>query len=105
MRSVDIPLLFRLWTHNVPSSEICERLSISRTKLFTLCDRHALPKRPRISRGVSSQDPTEDEIAERAAQIRESWTPAEAAKRSGLRPAPVEVRSYVFDGRDAVFHY
>lgn len=104
--SVDVPELFRLWTTNVPSNDICSQLAISRTQLFRLCQRHGLPKRKRIvGPQAECEDVSEEEIAIRAAKIRESWSEKELARRSGNAVQKVEVRNYSFDGRDVVFRY
>lgn len=102
---VDVPALFRMWATNVSSQEICETLAVSRTQLFRLCQRHGLPKRPRVSSASKFADISQQEIAARAAQIRESWSESEERKRAGHIHSPVETKSYSFDGRDVVFRY
>jgi hypothetical protein len=87
---VDVPTLFRLWhDYNVSNHELMRRLNITLATFYTLRDRHKLPKRPASCyRANSSQEahskcPSPEEIAERAAAIRQGWSDEERVKRMG----------------------
>lgn len=85
-KSIDVPLLFRLWhtdAAKMPIGEIAKRLGITLTTLYKHARKHHLPKRPRANAADRDRDdeefcPTPEEIAERAAycrMMRERGTP------------------------------
>lgn len=105
-KKIDVPLLFRLWhmpPNEMPSPEIARQLGITGTYLYQLKQRHKLPDRERI-RHYDVDDPSEEEIAERAAAIRAAWPEGEAEKRfcggSSTRWSPPSLR---YSPRDSVF--
>ena len=103
---VDVPMLFRLW-HMPPcemsSLEISQRLGVSCSYLYRLKSIHKLPDRERVYH-YDADDPTEEEIAERAAAIRASWPEGEAEKRMvGGRSRRWSPPAYNFDGRQSSF--
>jgi len=104
---VDIPSLFRLWhrpAEIMPVAEICRRLGgISQSHLYKLAKAHKLPKREKAD-PVHPDDPTPEQIAERAAEVRRSWPEGEAEKRmSGARRNRWTMPSYSYNGRYAAF--
>jgi hypothetical protein len=96
---VDVPLLFELWGRNVEVRLIAERLGVRETYITKLATRFKLPKRmpqKAENNGRTVVDPTPEEIAERAAQIR--------ARRPVVEDdGTVEIRCYAFDARHAVY--
>lgn len=103
---VDVLLLFKLW-HMPPSEmstlEISKRLGVSCSYLYRMRTRHKLPDRERVYHH-DADDPTEEEIAERAAAIRASWPEGEAEKRMvGGRSRRWSPPAYSFDGRQSSF--
>lgn len=105
---VDVPTLYRLWYSEMRNDELCETLGISRGNLWALRLRHKLPVRHKACRAPSGNesqrpDPTESEIAERAAAIRMTWPDGEAERRRGCQPRRWELPVYAFDGRDVAF--
>lgn len=48
-------------------------------------------------------DPTLEQIKERAAAIRASWSEAETARRLGIYTQPFEISNYAYDGRSVSF--
>jgi hypothetical protein len=71
VRHVDLPTLYQLWNdHTLTRVRISEMLRISPTHLTRLVARHKLPPRPR-DKNQHMNDPTPDEIAQRAAECRE----------------------------------
>lgn len=81
--------LFRVdWQNGLMISEICQRHTLSRDQVVRLRVNLGLP--PRMDRGrrrkSEQQTPTLEEIANRAAEIRLSWTPEIERKRRGLSP-------------------
>lgn len=75
-RRYDIALLFRLWTQGVHADEIAKALGCGPDQVHKLRRDHKLPSRPRPERPTN--DPTPDEIRDRAAycrMMRERGTP------------------------------
>jgi hypothetical protein len=71
VRHVDLAKLYRLWNdHTLTRVKVSAMLGISPTHLTRLVARHKLPPRPR-DRNQHGNDPTPDEIAQRAAECRE----------------------------------
>ena len=72
----DIPLLFRLWSEGVHVNEIARQLGCAPSSVTKLRQQHKVPRRPRPEKPTN--DPTPDEIADRAAycrMMRERGTP------------------------------
>jgi len=71
VRHVDLAKLYQLWNdHTLTRVKVSSMLGISPTHLTRLVARHKLPARPR-DRNQHMNDPTPDEIAQRAAECRE----------------------------------
>lgn len=105
---VDVPTLYRLWYSEMRNDELCEALGISRGNLWALRLRHSLPRRNKACRAPSGNesqrpDPTEAEIAERAAAIRRQWPAGEEERRRGGATPRWQMPCYAFDGRDVAF--
>lgn len=103
---VDVPTLYRLWYSDMRNDELCEALGISRGNLWALRSRHSLPRRNKACRAPSGSelpDPTEAEIAERAAEIRRQWPAGEEERRRGVSSPRWQMPCYAFDGRDVAF--
>jgi hypothetical protein len=99
-------MLFRLWFSEISDDDLCIELRIVRATMARLAKQYALP--PRLhSKGDPQRrldDPTEKEIAERAAVERSRWTPEEEKRRAVGRRA-VEIAAYEFDVQQRVFRY
>jgi len=106
--AVDIPTLFRLWNESaetMPVAEICRQLGgISQSHLYSLAKRHKLPGREKFY-STHEDDPTPEEIAERAAEVRRGWADGVAEQRlvgyapdRGWTPP-----AFSFNGRHAAF--
>lgn len=106
-RKVDVPNLFRLWASDISDDELCIALRIVRATMTRLARRYGLP--PRLHAKGDTQrrpdDPTPEEIVERAAIERSRWTPEEEERRAVGRGRRVEVTNYSFDGRQCAFRY
>jgi hypothetical protein len=64
-------MLYQLWNdHTLTRVKVSAMLGISPTHLTRLVARHKLPPRPR-DKNQHGNDPTPDEIAQRAAECRE----------------------------------
>jgi|LakMenEpi03Aug12_release.lakeMendotaPanAssembly.Ray.scaffolds.fasta_scaffold2385063_1 hypothetical protein len=79
--------LFKVdWHEGLLISDICQRHTLSRDQVVRLRVHLGLPAR--MDRGrrqrAEQQTPTEDEIKERATQIKMGWTPEIERKRRGL---------------------
>jgi hypothetical protein len=105
-RLVNVPMLFRLWFSDLSDDDLCIELRIVRATMSRLAKQYALP--PRLTAKGDPQrrldDPTAEEIAERAAIERSRWTPEEEKRRAVGRRA-VEVAAYEFDVQQRVFRY
>lgn len=97
---IDTMLLWKLWHNGTSADEICTQLGISHTRLLGLAKRFNLRdaekiRRPRTGKPVI--DPTPEELAQRAAVVRASWTPEERERRRlGGGRLPVEIKSFSF---------
>lgn len=104
--AVDEATIRRLWATDLPNDRLAEALGVPRGWLETIRLRHDLPVRQHAApRGNAAHkpDPTTDEIEERAALVRQGWTPAEAERRWQLGSLHCEMRHYEFDARDFAF--
>lgn len=82
--SVDVPELWRLWHSEITRVELAKRLGVAQSTLCELQSRYGLPKRRRVG-SVPINDPTPEEIAERARECRE----AHFEKRRNEKPEAV----------------
>jgi hypothetical protein len=84
--------LHRLWARGDSYQEIAAALGCSQSFVSRLKDRHKLANRQKATRDILADDPTPEEIAERAAECR--------ARR--VQPEPkgerVSVPRYMWDG-------
>jgi len=84
--------LHRLWASGASYREIAAALGCSQSFVSRLKDRHKLPNRQKATREIFEDDPTPEQIAERAAECR--------AKR--VVPTPKDERfsipKYSWDG-------
>jgi hypothetical protein len=93
-REVDycVATLHRLWARGDSYQEIAAALGCSQSFVSRLKDRHKLANRQKATRDILADDPTPEEIAERAAECR--------ARR--VQPEPkgerVSVPRYTWDG-------
>jgi hypothetical protein len=62
--------LHRLWARGDSYQEIAAALGCSQSFVSRLKDRHKLPNRQKPNREIFEDDPTPEEIAERAAECR-----------------------------------
>jgi hypothetical protein len=98
---IDMKYLAHLWKSEMKSDQICEHLGCTRGHLYNLVRKHRLGRRPTqftAARNTETPDPTPDEIKERTAAIRATWTPEERLSRlaSCYRRKPVIVRNFIF---------
>lgn len=95
-----------LWFTEIPNDRLAEALGITHGGLETLRTRYGLPRRRHhAAKGNAAHkpDPTEDEIAERAAQVRAGWTAAEAERRWQHGSLRYRFPHYAYDGRNVAF--
>jgi hypothetical protein len=109
MHDIDVPTLFRLWHSDMRSDDIAVELGITRDQLYRAKVWLKLPNRlVRYNEKAKQRlnDPTPEEIEERAAVVRAGWPPGEAEKRLvGRRAERVEIRDYKFCRDTCVFSY
>jgi hypothetical protein len=92
-----------MWASEMRSDEICERLGVTRGRLFYVAKQLGLPRRDKrleapTGQAATAEDPTEFEIAARAALIRQTWSEEEHERRFvGPRRGRVELTHYVFN--------
>lgn len=103
---LDARKVFELWHSDLRNDEVAVALGVSRNYLAKIRSRYGLPRRP-DERGAHEEDnPTPEEIAERAAIIRERWTESERKLREvGAVRARWQPPRYVYDGRNSVFSH
>lgn len=100
--------LKQLWRTQKTRSEIAFELCITLKTLKTLETKYNLPPKPAGRRAGRKSfekevDPTPEEIAARAAEVRERWTDRDAARSIGYRYKNVEIRLYSFDQTSVSF--
>ena len=98
-KQVDVPLLFKLWQEPIEIREIAERLGVGESYVGKLARRYKLPKRATekpVDNGMRVDDPTPEQIAERAAWCRSRRGETEQAK-------PVDIRAYHYDDRTGLY--
>jgi hypothetical protein len=78
---IDVALLFQLWHSDLKNEELAARIGIARGHLWHLRNKYGLPPRKQQRTRPRYQDPTPQEIEERAAEVRRGWTPEEEARR------------------------
>ena len=103
---IDVPALFSMWNSGVRQLEICQKLGIRPGTFWRLRQKYALPAREvcRWSRARPTPDPTLEEIVERAAAIRATWSEEEAARRVvGRGVEAVQIKAYSYDHRRMAF--
>lgn len=103
------PKIFRkLWRQNVPISELAKifRVSeaiISATAVKLKCEQPNV-QQDELDMEWQPNDPTLEEIAERAADIRARWSDDEKIRRAGgTVKSYVVLKHYAYDGRTASF--
>jgi hypothetical protein len=84
--------LHQLWASGASYMEIAAALGCSQSFVSTLKDRHKLPNRQKATKEIFADDPTPEQIAERAAECR--------AKRVVATPKEerFSVPRYMWDG-------
>lgn len=73
IRGINVPELFRLWNSDMTNTELCEHFQITGGSLWSLRKKYGLPQRPRVTHRDTlrrPEDPTPEEIVERAAEMR-----------------------------------
>lgn len=102
--NIDVNEFVRLWNlppNEMPAREIARRFGVGESFLYKFKDKLGLPPRDRTYH-YDQDDPTEAEIAERAAAIRASWPEGEEEKRFvGRRREEWSLPSFRFSRRDA----
>lgn len=102
----DLPKLFELWASPMTFDEVQKALGVSHSKLYRLAKRHKLPLRARMAqdrKNAREPDPTAEEIAQRAAEIRAGWSEQEHERRAGKRTAMWEAPEYVYEANTSTF--
>lgn len=94
-----------LWHTSLHTDEIAKKLRVSVNVLTDFSRRNKLPKRTHVPRRSKSKivDPTPEEIAERAAEVRAMRTASEHARLTDYKQRPVEVRQYAYSSRTGIF--
>jgi transposase len=98
-KKVDVPLLLRLWSQPLEIREIAEALGVGESFVGKLARRYKLPKRATqkvTDNGMRVDDPTPEEIAERAAWCR-------ARRQEVAERERVEIKAYHYDSHTGLF--
>lgn len=88
-------ILSEMWAAGATAAKIAVALGITKAAVYTLRWQYKLPRRPRVI--PEEINPTADEIAERAAEVRSMWSDDELDRRavgrcSGWRLPKVRLR-------------
>lgn len=77
---IDRDLFEELWYAGVSVPEMAARLGCQQPAVYKLRVSLGLPRRPRVP--CTATDPTEQEIADRSAEVRARWSDEERERRS-----------------------
>ena len=102
---IDVPKLFRLWHSPLTNEAICAELGCVSSTLSKLGKVYGLPPRTHIRGQFNHKDdPTIEQIIERAAAIRATWSVEEEKKRRvGEHQGRVEIRNFVYSETNRSF--
>ena len=81
------------WREGLSYTEIAAAIGCTKGFIYRLKERHKLPKRRRASLGFRGDDPTPQQIAQRAMECRARRTAPET------RPLPMQVMQVAYDER------
>jgi len=98
--------VLRWWHGELPTEEIAKKLKVTHAALQEFARRNKLPRRthvPRRSPNTKIVDPTPEEIAERAAEVRARRTEAENERLSFYKSHRVEIRQYAYSSQTGIF--
>lgn len=98
-KTVDIPLLYQLWSQPLEIRQIAEALGVGESFVGKLARKHKLPKRANhkhVDNGMQLDDPTPEQIAERAAWCR-------ARRQEVVERERVEIKAYHYDSHTGLF--
>lgn len=91
------------WHSNKTRQEITTEFNISYATLQKLAVQHGWPKKPQAPRKQNEfldTDPSPEELADRAAEIRLRWSPAETMRRwVGPRKEEWKIKEYAYNPR------
>jgi hypothetical protein len=103
----DAAALHKMWYSKMTNAELCFALNVSRGSLDVLRRRYRLDRRPfeRNNREYAvDRSPSPEEIEERAAAVRATWSDEEAERRYvGKRKIGWAIPAYAFARRDVSF--
>ncbi len=107
--TIDLATFSADWNANLPLAVICDRWTVSKDQVSRLRLRWNLqPRTDRRSRHKPAQsiDPTEDEIAVRAAAVRATWGSEIERKRlvGARKPTPPRVIPLSAEAQDAIYY-
>lgn len=103
---MDIERIRELWSSDLRNDELAEALGVTRGKLASIRERYGLPIRDLSApKGNASHkpDPTEEEIAQRAAMVRAGWSKEQEEARWAGGPRRVTASHYAYDKRNSRF--
>jgi hypothetical protein len=101
----DIPELLELWAGELPTKQIALKINVTVAALQEFARRKKFPKRAHIKRQQATEfvDPTPEEIAERAAEIRARRTAIENERSCCYKYQDVFVMQYSYSSRTGIF--
>lgn len=94
-----------MWENSVPLGELITISGVSRTRLYKLAKLLGWQRGANYEKtGKAAKDPSEEEIASRAAEIRATWSPGEEEKRfRGKKRQAAYTHSLTYDVRAGAF--
>lgn len=101
----DIPELLELWAGDLPTKQIALKVKVTVAALQEFARKRKFPKRTHIKRQQATEfvDPTPEEIAKRAADIRARRTALENERSCCYKYREVFVLQYNYSSRTGVF--
>lgn len=103
---IDADEFRRDWQSDTISREICKKYGISRGHLHAVANSLGLGRRPVSSWETHPQvpDPTPEEIAERAAEVRAGWSEYDRERRRvGVACGPWQPRALVWSASQKMY--
>lgn len=97
--------LEEMWENSAPLGELITISGVSRTRLYKLAKLLGWQRGANYKKtGKAAKDPSEEEIAARAAEIRATWGEGEEEKRfRGKKRQPAYTRTLIYDVGAAMF--
>lgn len=92
-----------LWFSGLSNEDVAKEIGVSVIYLCRVKERFSLPARSEKADRTARPDPTEEEIEERAAEVRSGWSKRQEAERWCGGARRVRVSRYAYNGMISAF--